>query len=713
VGIEYNTFIYQPRYVTRAIDEFMGNLFQAFIFVVIVMLLFCGWRMGLIAGSLVPMAMLMCIALMPSFDIKLHSVSIASLIVALGMLVDNGIVTSEDMLVRLARGDDRLKAARDSVRQLWMPLLAASLTTICAFMTIALAQSDVAEFCLSLFQVVTITLLCSWLLAITLIPMLCYYFLKPKRARQSFQGRLYRLYRFLLFSSLRHRWAFLLLIVLLLWSALYCFRFVPSIFFPPNSREMLLVDFWQPYGTDIRTTQERLSRLETFLLEDTNVVSMGCFVGNGGPRWMLSLNVEEDNQNYAFAVVTTHSKDCVKDLMKRTRAYLAGHFPDCRYTVKELETGPAVGAPIQIRLSGKNIDTIYALRDRITQALKDVPGIVNIRDDWGEWTKKLKVEVNQEQAKLAGFTSQDVASSLKTQISGLEATDYREGKEVIPIEIRARNSFRNDLGKIESINIYSYAGGENVPLLQLARAHLDWQPSDIRRRNTIRTMTIKTDVLGRFASEVLADVRPAIDKLMAQDEWPGGYKVEYGGEDEDSEEAMNSIMDTLPFALGCLALVLIAQFNSIRRPVIIALTIPPMFIGIIYGLLLTGEPFGFMAFLGMISLMGIIVNNAIMMIDRIEIEKTIGQPPDHAVTVAAQKRVRPILMTAITTIVGLIPLSLQGGPMWRPMANTIIFGLAFSTVLTLLLCPVLYSMLFRISFSGYTWDPSVLKAGED
>ena len=709
VGIDYSIFVYQPKYVDRSIRDFMGNLGQAYLFVVIVMLLFCGLRMGLIAGALVPMAMLMCMASMPVFDIKLQSVSIASLIIALGMLVDNGVVTSEDLLVRFARGEDRLKAVAHSVRQLWMPLLAASLTTICAFMPIALADSDVAEFCLSLFQVITITLLSSWILSITFIPMLCFYFLKPKKETQSFDKRMYRIYRSLLFWSLRHRFIMVLGIVLLLLSSFWAFRFVPSIFFPPNSREMILIDFWQPYGTDIRETQRRAMKLESYLLNNTNVANVGIFIGNGGPRWMLSLNIEGDNNNYASFIVNTKTKEIVPELMDATRTYLEDHFPDCRFTVKELETGPPVGAPIQIRLSGKDIDTIYQLRDAIFDTISAVPGVVNIRDDWGEWTKKVNVVVNQEQAKLAGFTSQDVASSLKTHMSGLAATEFREGKEIIPIEIRSDDTHRMDLGKAESLNVYSYLTGNSLPLLQIAKAKLMWQPSAIRRRNTKRTMTIKADVAGRFASEALAEIVPAIDNLQHSDDWVRGYEVEYAGEDADSEEAMSSIMAALPFAAGILALVLIAQFNSIRRPLIIALTIPPMFIGIIYGLLITTEPFGFMAFLGMISLMGIIVNNAIMMIDRIEIERAGGQSIQDAIVASAHKRLRPILMTTVTTIVGLIPLSLNGGAMWRPMANTIIFGLAFATVLTLLLCPVLYSFFFRASFRKYRWDMESLK----
>jgi len=709
IGITYNTFIYQPKYVTRQINSFMGNLGQAFFFVVVVMLLFCGIRMGLIAGVLVPVAMLMCIGLMPVFDIKLQQVSIASLIIALGMLVDNGIVTSEDMLVRLARGDDRLVAVRESVRQLWLPLLAASLTTICAFMPIALADADVGEFCLSLFQVVSITLLSSWLLSITLIPMLCYYFLKPKQQKQGFDGRLYRGYRKLLFFCLRRRLATLLVIFGLFIGSIWVFQFVPSIFFPPNSREMMLIDFWQPYGTDIRTTRDRTARLEHWLLDNTNVLNVGTFVGEGGPRWMLSLNVEQENPNYAFLIINTKTKECVKELMDQTREHLGGNYPDCRFTVKELETGPPVGAPIQVRLSGADIDTLYALRNRIAAEMSTVPGVINIRDDWGAWTKKLEVHVNQEQAKLAGFTSRDVASSLRSQISGLPATGFREGRNVIPIEIRSRESYRRDLGKVESMTIYSFGTSKNVPLLQIAGTRLAWQPSDIRRRNKTRTMTIKADISGRFASEVLMDIMPKVEAIYTGNDWPRGYEVTFAGEEEENAKAMGAVTARLPLALGLLALVLIGQFNSIRRPIIIALTIPPMMIGIVFGLLLTGTPFGFMSFLGMISLMGIIVNNAIMMIDRIEIERSGELTLPDAIVVAAQKRFRPILMTTITTIVGLIPLSIQGGAMWRPMANTIIFGLAFATVLTLVLCPVLYSLLFRANFKGYAWTSDVFK----
>ncbi|MDD4737431.1 MAG: efflux RND transporter permease subunit, partial [Kiritimatiellae bacterium] len=506
-GIELTPFFTQEKYVTRSINDFMVNLLEAFAFVVAVMFVFAGLRSGFITGILVPMAMLMCFIFMPLLHISLHQVSIAALIIALGMLVDNGVVTNENILVRLARGEDRLQAVGHAVQELWLPLLTSSLTTICAFLPIAIATSDVAEYCFSLFQVIAITLFCSWFLSLTLIPMLCYYFLKPEKTAQTFDNVFYRTYRTLLVGALKHRAIFCAGTIALLVVALWGFRFIPSLFFPPNEREMLLVDFWQPYGTDISTTSERLNKLEKFLLAQTNEIdNVACFIGSGGPRWYLALNVEQDNPNYANVVVTLKSFGQVADFEQRLNHFLENEFPDCRHTVKRLENGPPVGAPVKIYISGKDVDVIYTLRDRIRETIAAVPGAVNLRDDWGEWTKKLNVHVNQEKAKQAGFTSEDVATSLQTQISGMPVTEYREGKDLIPVVIRSDKAYREDLGKIESMTIYSFAGGANIPLLQIASTELEWQPSNIRRRNRALTMTLMSDVGGgRFASDVLAE----------------------------------------------------------------------------------------------------------------------------------------------------------------------------------------------------------------
>ncbi|OEU66610.1 MAG: acriflavin resistance protein [Desulfovibrio sp. S3730MH75] len=713
-GMEYNIIVYQPDYVDTAVTDFMINLMESFLFVVIVILAFAGFRTGIVAGALVPMAMLACIGLLPSFGVGIHKISIASLIISLGILVDNGVVVSEAILVRLAAGEERIKAVVNAVSELWMPLLAASMTTVFAFLPIPLAESKVGEFCYSLFVVVALTLICSWALSMTLIPMLCYYVLKPKVVVQTFSSKMYKGYRRMLLFCLRQRTAFIGIIVALCIVSFWGFQFVPKMFFPPNERAQFTIDFWQPFGSDITTTAEEVSKLEKYLLIDDGVVSIGTFIGHGGPRWYLPLNLEQKNNNLATFVVNTKSVEDTDKVIARTRKELEANFPDADFSLKKLMNGPPVGAPVQIRISGSDQKTLYVLRDKIEALLEEVPGVSRVWDDWGQWAKKLVVDVDQNKAREAGLSSFDVALSLQSGMSGYQASTYREGDEIIPIVLRSDESFRNRLDKLESINVYSYQDGSSVPLSQIASSELVWQPSDIRRRDQTRTMTVKADLgEGYFALPTIDALRPQVDEMMKSDDWPIGYSIAYGGEFQESQESQASINANMPLAMGLLIMVLIFQFNSFRRPLIILLTLPPMMCGITPGMLLTNSPFGFMPMLGMISLLGIIVNNAIMLIDRIEIQRGKGIELADSIVLASLERARPIIMTATTTVIGMIPLSLQGGEMWRPMANCIMSGLMFATVITLILCPVLYSVFFRQSFKNYTWDSDVIAKGSD
>ncbi len=703
VGLEINTLVYQPKFVHRGIVNFTMSLLEAIAFVLAVMFLFTGIRNGLIVGTLVPTAMLACILVMPYFDISLQRISIAALIIALGILVDNGVVVSEAIFVGISKGRERLDVIKTVTRELRIPLLVSSLTTIFAFLPILLAQSGVGEYTLSLFIVVTSTLLASWVLSMTLVPFLCYYFLKPQKSTAHFIDRLYPLYREVLRLSLTYRARLLILIVGLFFVSVAGFKLVPRMFFPPNDREMFVINLWLPYGSDIRYTSEQAQKIESFLLQQDEVESVGTLVGEGGPRWYLSLRPKQAYPNYSFFVINTHTVEGVEVVSEATKDYIARNLPDARYSVRRLENGPAVGNPIQVRISGEDIDTLYQLRDQVFEEIDSVAGISHLHDDWGEWTKKMSIDVDQNRARRAGLTSFDIALSLQTQVSGYEATQYREGEEVIPIVIRSQDDFRKDLGSVEDLKVFTVLERRNLPLSQVATTHLEWQPSNIRRRDAQRTITLKADLEGRYATQVMKEIEPKIDALTQKSDWPRGYSVSYGGEVEKSKESKKSIKDGLPIAAGLLIFVLIAQFNSIRAVAIIMLTVPLMMIGVTPGLLLTQSPFGFMAMLGFISLAGIVVNNALMMIDRIEWERKRGVVPQDAIVNAAITRLRPILATALTTIMGLIPLALQGGEFWRPMANTIIFGLAFATVLTLGVCPVLYSLFYKIPFKDYDW----------
>ncbi len=716
VGIEFHFAAFQPDYVNQAIDDFMVNLLEGVVAVVVVMLLFLGLRTGMVVGTLIPMTMLLTFLLMDLFGVTLQQVSIASLIIALGMLVDNAIVMSENIMVRLQNGEDRFNASVAAGKELAVPLLTATLTTSAAFLAIFLAESAVGEYCASLFQVVTMALLASWVLALTMIPLFCFWFLKLKKNAkpQNFQGKFYRKYRAFLHWLLTHRALSILILLVIFYGALRLFAFIPQIFFPPSVRPQFVIDFWLPEGTHIDETYRTMLPVEEFLADRPEVENFSVYVGESSPRFILTLNQEQSSENYAFFLVNCHGSEEMKKLMEDVYRFMVEKIPNVNPVVKMLETGASVGAPIQIRVDGREISpegikTIYRLADQVKAVLKETKGTLSVRDAWGSPIQKLYVRVDQARARRAGLTSQDIAVSLQTQLAGYTATEYREGDEIIPVILRSVQANRRDLGKIEGLNVYSLSTGQSVPLLQIAQPEFRSETAKIERRDRKRSLTVKCDVTGRTASSVLNEVRPKIDALVK--DWPAGYGVEYGGEFEENEKASKSIYDQLPISLFIILMLLIWQFNSFRKTLIIFLTIPMGLIGAILGLFVTRSPFGFMSMLGMVSLSGIVVNNAIVLIDRIKIEIDGGETPQNAIVFSAQKRLRPILLTTITTLCGLLPLGLQGGPLWESMAWTISGGLLFATVLTLGFVPILYSLFFKVKYEKKK-EYGVIAAGE-
>lgn len=704
MGLELEEVYMQPDFVEQSISEFTLNLGTAVLLVFIIMLIFTGLRTGIIAGAILPMAVLLSVALMPWFGVELQKVSIAALIIALGLLVSNGIVMSENILVRMTEGEDRLQAASGAVKELAFPLLASQLTTILAFMPIATAQSMVGEFTRSLFIVVAIALLGSWVLSLTFTPLLSYVMQKSARpaGQSNADSKGVSRYRRLLLFCLQRRGAVTVGVAVATLLAIWGFGRVPTIFFPPMEREMFLVHLNMPAGTDIQVSAERAQEVEDLLQEREEVVSVAAMIGSGGPRWYLSLAPEQTNPAYATLMVHTRTIADVNSLIPWLRPELEERQPEVRARVEALEMGPPVGSPIQIRISGEDIPQLYEIANRIQLLLSDTTGVFNIHDNWGEWTQKMVVDVRQEQAKRAGFTSQDISLSLLTQMSGIPVTEYRAEGDLIPIIMRSQAEWRDDLSALEDLHVYSYVTGQNVPLLQVASARLNWQPSNIRRRNQTRTMTIEADVTGRFASDVLEEIGPQLQAMTQSSDWPLGYAIEIGGEDEESARAQASILAGVPIAGALLFLVLLVQFNSLRTTFLILISILPMMVGITPGMLLTRTPFGFMAMLGLISLAGIIVNNAILLLDRIRIEQREGKSPADAIVTAATKRLRPILLMAFTAIIGLLPLALMGGALWAPMANVMIFGLLTATVVGLVFTPVLHALFFGIRFERPT-----------
>ncbi|MFT6862722.1 MAG: multidrug efflux pump subunit AcrB [Akkermansiaceae bacterium] len=703
LGLEIETMFYQPVYVTASINAFIVNLIQAFACVLVIMFIFSGWRLALLVGILVPSAILLCFTFMPAFGVELEMMSIAALIIALGILVDNAVVVCEQVLDRLNQGMDRMQAVTQSVQGLIIPLLAGSSTTIAAFGIIAMAQGATAEFTFSLFAVVALTLLGSWVLSLTIIPFFAYYFLKPLK-KDTPVGRLVTKisgpYEKLLRLSLRLRWSLPLGAFALTLVAGWGMKFVPNIFFPPNERGQFVVDFELPLGTNIAETESQVERLEHWLLTEKkdDVKSVSTWIGNGGPRWYLSLAPQQASPNYAFFSILTTTEDPaqVNQLVDDLNEYARDQFPAARIAPKALESGPPVGDPIQIKLRGPDLNTLYELRDKIAGLMRETDGAIGVRDNWGVWTKQISIDPDPVRLSRLGLNTTSLASALSLQYQGLAATTYREGEHAIPVILRSREDFRENLDRLHDLPVFGAQSGI-VPLSQAADIDLEFQPGSICRWNTQREMIIKCRVQGRYSSEVLADLKPKIETLIGGNDWPSAYSIEWAGERAESAKSQQKLAAGAPIPIAILCLILIAQFNSLRAFAIIMMTVPPMLIGVVSGLIVTGSSFGFMTLLGLIALMGIVVNNAILLIDETRNQLAADEKPNliDCVVNSAKSRFRPIIMTTATTVFGLLPLAISGGGMWSSMAYAMMFGLAFATVLTLLLCPTLFYLLHR------------------
>jgi len=711
IGVEFELVNFSPEEVENKVNDFVSNLLQAVAVVAAVMLFSLGLRTGIVVSALIPVSMISTIFVMNYFDIGLDQISLAALIIALGMLVDNGIVMSESVMVQMNQGKSATEAAIISAEELKIPLLTSSLTTSAAFLPIFLAESSMGEYTAALFQVVTITLLCSWLLSLTMIPLLCVFFLKGKKIQEeNFNRGFYPIYRSLLLVMLKNRVVVVGAVLALFVGSIQAMNLIPNIFFPPSDRPFFKLDIELPTQTAIEQTEIVVADIERYMetlkaseTQEKGITDWVTYLGSGGVRFLLTHSPKPASPAYSLMVVNTTGADTNQAVMDKIEHYINQNHPDARPTLRLIENGKAILNPVEVRVFGKNVDRLFVIIDEIKQKLAAVEGLKSITDDWGQRIKKLTVDINQEKAKRAGITSQDIAISLQTSLSGYEMTEYREGETSIPVILRTRAADRQDIGKIETLSVFSQASGESIPLVQVANINIEWEPAKILRRDRLKAVSVGAQLEGDFtATEGFA----AIDSWLKEysQTWPLGFHYEYGGEAESSGESSKSIADKLPIAVFIIVMLLVMQFNSLRKPFIILTTIPLGVIGVIWGLIIADSFFGFMTLLGIISLAGIVINNAIVLLERIKIEIDInGLEPQQAIVEAAQRRMRPILLTTATTVFGLIPLYLGGGEMWEPMAVGIMAGLIFSTLLTLGFIPVLYSLLYKVSFKRYKY----------
>ncbi len=711
LGITIEPLFQQSTLTEISVDAFLTNLFQAVGIVILVMVLTLGFRTGVVVASLIPIVMVSTFFVMGLFGIGINQISLAALIIALGLLVDNAIVVVEATIVRRERGEEAVSACINAAKEMMAPLLVSSLTTAAAFTPIALAESAVSEFTSSIFYVVTIALLLSWLLSMTFVPMLTPKLLKIERQvdadEQSFDGRFYQFYRNLLVPSLHHPLLFGIGVVALFAAAIYGMGYVPQVFIPPSEDPVLSAKLELPVGTAIETTEEVIADVEAFLRNDLlvdvhadpeaiGVTSWAAYIGTGGPRFVLGFDPPNPNAANTAMVINVSSSEAIDPMISAIENYTFEKHPDLQVQVKRLANGPPVSYPVEVRVSGPEFNELFHLVSEIKQQLWSYEAITAVKDTWGPQSKKLVINVDQARALRAGVTSNDIAVSLNASLSGMRMTEYREGDDIIPITLRTVPTDRQDIAKLENLTIFGQTTGVNVPLKQVADVEVVWEPARVERRDRERTITVQAQLQpGITAAEIGAVFSPWLEEFS--ESWRSGYRYEEGGETEKADEANASIVAALPFAGMAILLLLMLQFNSFRRTGIVLITIPLGLIGIVIGLLLAKSTFGFFTFLGLVSLAGIVINNAIVLLDRIKIEiEDNGLSPSLAVIEASQQRARPILLTTATTVGGMLPLWLGGGPMFEPMAIAILFGLLFATFITLLLVPVLYSVLFRV-----------------
>jgi multidrug efflux pump subunit AcrB len=717
IGIEFDVAAFQPVHVQKKIDDFVGSLLQAIILVLLVMLVSLGIRTGLIVAILIPMTMLLTLLLMNLFGMQLDQMTLASLIIALGMLVDNAIVMSENIMVQMSEGVPAVQAAIDSATELRIPLLTSSLTTTAAFLPFFLAKSAMGEYVGVIFVVVSIALLSSWILSITMTPLICSKFLKVKqnKQRETYSSKFYNKYRGGLLFILKNRFLTIVAIIVIFILTMMASGLVPNIFLPPNDKAILTAEIELPIGTAIERTESVLKAIEQYLEEEMTVrnpaedktegvINWSTYIGQGAPKFLLSYNPEQRAPEYGMMLVNCTSRAYVDTAVNLLNKFCNENFPEAIAKINPLPLGPPITDPVEIRISGKNPDKVSVYAEEVKKELNTFNMVYNIKDNWGARTQKILIKIDEARAKRSGLTNQDIAVSLQTLLSGFQTTEYREDDKVIPVVMRTVASDRENIDMIESLNIYSLQSGRAVPLKQVADAELVWQPAKILRRNRLKTVTVSAALLPGFTTvEVINKIDEWLEKKTT--DWPVGYKYEYGGEIETSEKSSKSIGDQMPVAMFIIIILLVIQFNSIRKPIIILLAIPLGIIGVFLGLIVFNSYFGFMTLLGVVSLAGIVINNAIVLLERIKLEMDENAfSPQRAIVEAAQRRMRPILLTTATTICGLIPLYLGGGPMWEPMAVAIMCGLAFATLLTLGVVPVLYSLFFKVNYKGYDFE---------
>ena len=687
----------QPAAVRASIGEFVKVLAEAVLIVLLVSFLSLGWRSGLVVALSIPLVLAMTFASMYFFGIGLHKISLGALILALGLLVDDAIIAIEMMQVKMEQGLSRLQAAAFTWQSTAFPMLTGTLITAAAFLPIATAASATGEYTRSLFQVVVLALVLSWIAAVVFIPYLGDKLLLDRerlrvRHEDPYATPFYSRVRELVSWCVRHRKLVILVTVLAFVVSVAMFRFVPQQFFPSSTRLELMVDLELAEGASLRATEAATKRLEAHLKDHEGIESFVAYVGTGSPRFYLPLDQKLPMANFAQLVLITPDIETREEVKTWLQGVLDSEFSELQGRVTRLENGPPVGFPVQFRVSGEHVDEVLRLAREVKAQVSANPHTRNVNLDWDEPSKVVRLEIDQDRARVLGVSSTQLAAFLQHSLVGTPVSTYREGNELIAILLRGPENERTQLSLLGSLAVPT-ASGKSVPLSQVARISHGFEPGIIWHRNRLPTVTIRADVVGDITPPTVThQILPELEGIRAT--LPPGYLLETGGAVEESAKGGRAVAAGIPLLLFAVVTLLMLQLRSFSRTLMVLMTAPLGMIGVVWFLLIPQVPFGFVAMLGTIALSGMIMRNSVILMDQIEHDITEGHTPFQAVVEATVRRFRPIVLTAMTAVLAMIPLS--DSVFFGPMAVAIMGGLIVGTALTLLFLPALYAAWFRI-----------------
>jgi len=727
LGMTFNIISLQSESVTLAINNFLVSLAEAVAIVIVVLLLFMGLRSGLIIGAVLIVTITGTFIFMGMFDINLERISLGALIIALGMLVDNAIVVTDGMRMRIDKGEDPSEAARAVVGQTATPLLGATAVAIAAFAAIGTSQDATGEYTRSLFSVILISLTMSWFTAVTITPLMCKVFLKPSANAGSdkdpYAGGFYQMYRRFLELAIDNRVLSIALTLILFGSSIIGFGYVKHSFFPDSTRPQFYVDAWFPEGTNIAETEAQLKQVEEQLLNYQGVTHVTTQIGGGSPRFLLTYSPEQSYPNFGRILVDAENYSAIEALSKQIQTDLESGPVDANFNVKLFVLGPATGGKIQLRISGSDKEELRKLAATAKAVIASHPNVKGLRDEWGDKVKTLRPRVSDTAMRRLGIDRQGVADAMAYSGEGLASGVFRDNDELLPIISRAPEQERTNLSNLDQLLVWSPIAQQMIPIGQVVPDFdIAFENPHIWRRDRVAMLRLHFDQRSGLSSDLLADIKADIEKALNVDvaqklglpedaeiehnsatipvkfrdrlylKDKPGYYVAWGGENEDADKGSTAIAGSVPVFFGLMVFIIIALFNSIKKTLVIWLVVPLALVGVTVGLLMFQQPFGFMALLGFMSLAGMLIKNAIVLVDQIGFELESGKEPFTAVVESGVSRLIPVSMAALTTILGMIPL--LGDAFFIAMAVTIMFGLGFATVLTLVVVPVLYATLF-------------------